>query len=799
MQNPAGGALAVRCCTHNNTIQMPLTVDDRSRLTRCIALVACLLLSATLASAQISGLPGAAPAKSSAAARNAPQETAEQARARVQKLLDDTRADEARPPEPVPSGITQSEIEELREAQIKLVGSYDLQLRALEQTDRTAAARTAAENRARDWTGFETPPPYSLLRVDELRESAADVEDRVRLLEAGLTQLRIDTDRVQDDLRRAEQELRRSEEAFDAATSAEAKAQAAWRRKLAAARSRAAAAGATAVEWIAKARGDRLAADRAELDLLKRQIALASRDATFSQDDLAAVQKQLGDRVSATRRELAQLEALVGQRLREQETAATALQSAAPADRALAEVRLASARARAEARRDQADSMRGQMLLNEAMSALWGARHTALQGLDGDDRRIAQSKLAEAAQQLAGRETYLASLERESRTKLAEVEARLDVAGLSPQAIQYLQDELTARREAMLALEKLQNEFESDSRRIVLWVNELDAVRNQRSFRARVSDGWLALRAAIERVWNFELFSIEDSTIANGQELKVSRGVTIGKSIGAVLIFLLGFIAMTAAARGIEKKMVARGFDPARARTGRRWGLAFAVILLLLLTLNLAKIPVTVFAFLGGALAIGAGFGTQTLIKNLVSGMVVLMERQIQVGDIVEVEGVSGTITEVNLRSSTVLTFDGTEAIIPNSVFVENSVTNWTHSDRKVRRVIKIGVAYGSPARQVADMLEECAKRHGLVIADPPPLVIFEDFADSSLLFALHIWLELRPNMSSLQVMSDLRFMIEKQFAEAGISIAYPQRDLHIDSARPLRIELVREEKAPPS
>ena len=211
--------------------------------------------------------------------------------------------------------------------------------------------------------------------------------------------------------------------------------------------------------------------------------------------------------------------------------------------------------------------------------------------------------------------------------------------------------------------------------------------------------------------------------------------------------------------------------------------MAFFGLLLAGLTLNLAHIPFTVFAFLGGALAIGVGFGTQTIIKNFISGMLVLMERQVEVGDIVEVDNVTGTVTEVNLRSSTVRGFDGVETIIPNSVLIEQKVTNWTHSDRKVRRVLKIGVAYGSPTREVADLLQECAKRHGLVLHDPAPLVILEDFGDNALVFALYVWLELGATVNSAQVLSDLRFMIEKRFAEAGIVVAYP-RDIRLATSR---------------
>jgi potassium efflux system protein len=170
----------------------------------------------------------------------------------------------------------------------------------------------------------------------------------------------------------------------------------------------------------------------------------------------------------------------------------------------------------------------------------------------------------------------------------------------------------------------------------------------------------------------------------------------------------------------------------------------------------------------------------------------VLMERQVRVGDTIEVDGVTGTVTEINLRSSTVLAFDGVEAIVPNSNLLENRVTNWTHSDLRVRRMVKIGVAYGSPVRQVADLLSECLHRHGLVLKEPAPLVLLEDFGDSALLFAMFFWLELKPGVNSSQVMSDLRFMVHKALEEAGISLPFPQRDVHLNASRPLQVQIAR-------
>jgi len=229
----------------------------------------------------------------------------------------------------------------------------------------------------------------------------------------------------------------------------------------------------------------------------------------------------------------------------------------------------------------------------------------------------------------------------------------------------------------------------------------------------------------------------------------------------------------------------------------RRWMMALWAFVLLALTLNLARIPLTVFAFLGGALAIGVGFGTQTIIRNFISGLIVLMERQVQVGDIVDVDGVTGTVTEVNLRSSTLMGFDGVEAIIPNSSLLENKVTNWTHTDKRVRRVIKVGVAYGSPVRQVAELLLDCMQRHGQVLKDPEPRVLFDDFGDSALVFSMQFWLEMKPNVSSVVVMSDLRFMVYKALDEAGIAIPFPQRDLHLDASRPLQVELLPRDGPP--
>jgi len=209
------------------------------------------------------------------------------------------------------------------------------------------------------------------------------------------------------------------------------------------------------------------------------------------------------------------------------------------------------------------------------------------------------------------------------------------------------------------------------------------------------------------------------------------------------------------------------------------------------------KIPLTVFAFAGGALAIGLGFGTQTLLKNFVSGIIILFERPFRVGDVLDVSGNRGTVTSIGLRASVLQLWDGTETLIPNSALLENNLTNWTFSNRTVRFTVAVGVAYGSDTRRVVQLLTEVAERHGLIEKDPKPQVLFTDFGESALSFELRFWVDvLRAN--SAQVASDLRHMIAGTFAENGIVIAFPQRDLHLDTARPLQVELVRGSSSQP-
>ena len=218
------------------------------------------------------------------------------------------------------------------------------------------------------------------------------------------------------------------------------------------------------------------------------------------------------------------------------------------------------------------------------------------------------------------------------------------------------------------------------------------------------------------------------------------------------------------------------------------------MVLLVIVALNRVHIPFTAFAFLGGTLAIGIGFGAQTLLKNFISGMILSLERPFKVGDFVEVEGITGHIQRIGMRASVIRHLDGIDTLIPNSMMLENRVSNWTLGDTKLRGEITVGVAYGTRFRDVTHTLLDVAKEHGLVLDKPEPNVYFDEFGDNALVFKLLYWFDpskvLRESLAS-----DLRFMVGRALAAAGIVISFPQRDIHFDEDKPLRIELSRSAK----
>jgi small-conductance mechanosensitive channel len=184
------------------------------------------------------------------------------------------------------------------------------------------------------------------------------------------------------------------------------------------------------------------------------------------------------------------------------------------------------------------------------------------------------------------------------------------------------------------------------------------------------------------------------------------------------------------------------------------------------------------FSILIGALGVGIGFGLQDLVNNFVSGLILIFERPIQVGDAIQVDTLSGRVSQIGIRSSIIKTWQGAEVIVPNGQLISNKLTNWTMTDRLRRIDIIVGTKYGSDVERVMEVLLQCAKSHQHILVSPAAYVLFNDFADSYLEFELRCWTS---NYGAwLDTRSEIRVAIDKAFRDEGIDIPFPQRDLHL-------------------
>lgn len=771
-----------------------------------VLLLVSVLAGAVPAFAQISPLnklTGAEQKEGKGASASVKEPSPSELRARVSGELREAEALRARlergaASEGVPAGITLPEQEEKRRLVGSLVTFLQARLSCLDELEEVRSMHTATEREAASWKGFPEKPPYSILMIDMLRDSADSVQIMVDGLESSREILQRETLRQQDAVKRAEERSRLAVDAVVRARSAEETARATWRRDLAQLRARVAmaslAVGALRVDVIK----ERIAAARSELGLQERRIAEAGKNVSFTREDLTKVVERLrterakldeelrgavdrdvrfGLNLSSARRELEQARA-----------------ESKPDDRRiqLLEAKVQAAQAWSDSGRDENNVLSSLIAINQGTEDAWNNRYESFSGKDPDKRRAALEYLDKSLKRIRPWIPYTQGQLKIFRTAERDQEQLLATLDADDPRYRHERDTFDALRLRRSAMERLNGVIEGIQAQLVRWQKDFQEQRASRSVGQLLADWSVSFRHYARLIWNFELFAVEDTVEVGGQKIITSRGVTVGKSAGAVILFFAGYLVVAFLGRRLQWVLVSRfGVNEQNANVMRRWLVAVFAFILLVLTLNLARIPLTVFAFLGGALAIGVGFGTQTLIKNFISGILLLIERKVRVGDIVEVEGVVGRVTEVDIRSSTVLGFDGVETLIPNASFLENKVTNWTHTSPQMRRVLRVGVAYGSPVQTVSEVLMECAGRHGLILNTPEPVVLFEDFGDNSLIFALYFWIEMLPQVNALKVASDLRFMIEKQFTEKGIIISFPQRDVHLDMVRPFKVQVV--------
>jgi len=209
----------------------------------------------------------------------------------------------------------------------------------------------------------------------------------------------------------------------------------------------------------------------------------------------------------------------------------------------------------------------------------------------------------------------------------------------------------------------------------------------------------------------------------------------------------------------------------------------FTVTIGFLLALVVSGIPLDKITIILGALSVGIGFGLQNIVNNLISGLILIFERPIQSGDIVEVQQYMGVVKDIGIRSSVIRTYDGSEIILPNGDLISQPVTNWTLSNKHRRVEVRVGVAYGSSVQKTIEVLSKAVDEHDKILRLPNPLVLFDGFGDSSLNFRMLFWTS--DIDSWLATRSEIMTAVYDALSAAKIEIPFPQRDLHIRSWDP--------------
>ncbi len=276
--------------------------------------------------------------------------------------------------------------------------------------------------------------------------------------------------------------------------------------------------------------------------------------------------------------------------------------------------------------------------------------------------------------------------------------------------------------------------------------------------------------------------------------------ITTAILVVAIVLLLLGYVVSRRLTRALGDTLVRHGgFDAGAAAAIQTLGFYALFAAFAITALRLVHFPLTVFTILGGALAIGVGFGSQNVMNNFISGLILMLERPIRPGDLVLVEGTHGTVDHIGARSTRIRVPNNTHMIVPNSFLLENNLVNFTLSDDVLRTQVNIGVAYGSPTRDVERLIRQALAAEPDVLGSYESHVLFADFGDNALLFEALFWVRARTPIDRRRIESEVRFRIDDLFRAHGIVIAFPQRDVHLDGARPLDVRLVGGRQPPAS
>ncbi len=769
---------------------------------RVILLTGLWMVGTAILPGQIPGLKGVLDGPSAAGIPQ--EETQEQTLERYEKWELEARGTLARlESAAVPSLISEGEVE-LRRRNLEQL--MLLLTRASKSATAVTDARKAVEeSRAAtsQWKGFSEPPPFSLFMVDELLNEEFEIKTALKSAQASLENFERLLGASLADLKVAEGEVNKGINAVNAAKAdSDATEAAKWRLDGALEAVRLLGIRVSMVDGSSVIQRDRIIALNLDLGLIQRKVAEAKKNSSLTDADLAKIKKFSDERKAGFQKDFASLSKRLKVAIASRDKAK--LSAVAPATEAqdptqaaalleLEKFRLRVAEDRIDSLQSIGESYEGLAALENILVKSYTNRSLILRAKNLEEKTAKVESLVQTKDRLQAWVSVLKNQIAETSADLGKLESRASSISSEDASFPLINEQRAAKSEKITMLQRLSQAAVLHRRLITRWLEEYAPDSKPQNLRMRMKHLGAQTMEALKKVWQFKIMSFENKTEIDGRTFISKAPFTLGMLLGAILFFLLGYFIISRFTNRVQNAMITRGrVAQAQAKTLRNWLMLFASFFLVIGAFSVLGIPLTAFAFFGGALAIGFGFGMQTLIKNFISGIILLFERKVRVGDLLEVDGFIGRVVEINTRSSIIRNIDDMETLVPNSLFLENRVTNWTLSNSKIRRTLRVGVAYGTPPQKVMDVLLDAASRHGLVCKDPVPYAVFEDFGESALVFNLYFWLDLAGAANGGVVASDLRLIIEKRFEEKGIGVPFPQRDLRLSSDHPMQIQLVR-------
>jgi potassium-dependent mechanosensitive channel len=769
---------------------VPCTDDSRSleRATWTLrplgfaALLLCLGAVALPVRAQVS-LPGISSETSGTSGGEAAElsldERQTELRARIQAL--DARinaAEEDETPERAEQlGISVAALQERTLSLRQLRSVCEDQLNALEQLQEVRRMREDLERERTEYQGPTEPPPYTPWYVDTFRDAVYAKQTQVDLDKQSVEIVKNRLARTKSDVSKAEAAFAQARD--QAAASSDAAMLPALELRVQSARATVELLQTTVPlnELQVKVALEKVALREEELEFELQKLEEAEARERYRPEDLDT---KKADLVKARD----DLKSRLNEAIEEKDNAQKALasareaqaQAAADPSTATPSVSLDLARVRANAAADRAKTLRDRLDFLLYEEEMWSTRYKLHLGegelsLPDEIKRAqdyADGLNAILLTRTADLEVVRALL-REWDRKAREQEPTGD-ADLARQIVQVLNGHLDTFRNGLTTLTAQQQV----NRHLL---DDLRKAQLHLSLGARIKQAW----DTAGRIWY--------------QQLPIDIGgepLTVRQLVLATLILIIGYSIVRVARRYLRLLVRSRTrVDTNAAASIERLLHYFLSIVVILFAMHMVGIPLTAFTIFGGALAIGIGFGAQNLINNFICGLILMMERPIRIGDVVEVDSYIGIVDEIGARCSRLRQFSGMDILVPNSIFLEKTVVNWTLSNAKVRWEIRVGVAYGSDTQLAQELVLKAVQEHGRVLQDPEPLVVFADFGDNALIFDAYFWLTMGPATDARVVRSDIRHRIDKLFKEAGIVIAFPQRDVHVDTARPLEVRVI--------